>query len=66
MEQTLPMKNLTSTEKRYPDKPTSEEMEKVEARHCNSGQCPIGTQADRRRRDGAPQWVCKRAPICDV
>ena len=43
--------------------PTGEEKRRVDARlhelHCNSGLCSNRTLADRLRRDGAPQSVCK-------
>ena len=47
--------------------PTGEEKRRVGARlhelHCNSGLCSNRTLADRLRRDGAPQSVCKHAMV---
>ena len=51
---------------------TLEQCKRVDATlhelHCNSGHCSNQTLADRLRRDGAPQWVCKRAVelTCDT
>ena len=47
--------------------PTGEESKRVGARlhelHCNSGLCSNRKLADRLRRDGAPQSVCKPAMV---
>ena len=57
---------------RNTEHPSSEEIKRVDARlrrlHCNSGHCSNTTLADGLRRDGAPQWVCKRATLftCDA
>ena len=67
MDQSLNRNELAMAMLRTTVQPTGEESKRVGARlhelHCNSGLCSNRTLADRLRRDGAPQSVCKHAMV---
>ena len=72
MDQHVDVTDLALATPRNTVQPTSEEIKQIDTwlhkLHCFSNHYPNGTFAEKLRRHGAPQWVCKRATefACDA